>query len=295
MRCGYHHSYFLFNILWLVLRKLTLVSAFLLSIFLLSALISGAQLRHHPPSFPYASAVAYSRYQADALSFQENPATLAFLQKAGFGIGGKQPFLLPGFVSGVLGLALPAGNSRFGVQVQHSGSAVQHQTGAGLSFAQVLGSRASLGATFYYHSVGVAGYGATGMLGVGLGGCVQLATGLQGGFRVFRGVPGLRADGGESLAAQYDLALGYDLSPQVFLSGVLAKTEGWPPEVQAACSYRFTEKLHSRLGVHSGTGSFFVGSGFRLGSFLLDVFTSLHPRLGFSPGLQLLFKPVATP
>jgi hypothetical protein len=250
-----------------------------------------AQVLHPHRSTTYTAAVTYSRLQADAFSFRNNPAALTWLQKPVFGFTGEQPYLLPDLTSGAFSAVLPMGSSRFGFLLEHAGGRQQHQSGGSLSFAQVLGKKASLGASFHYQSLGVAGYGAFGMPGVGLGGCLLLTSELQAGFRLFRGIGNIGGINGERLAAKYDFGLGYDLSPEFFFSAVLSANEGVPPEVQAACSYRFSGKLHSRLGVHTGTGLFFVGGGFKMGELQIDAFTSLHPRLGFSPGLQVSFKP----
>ncbi len=248
-----------------------------------------AQLLHPPVVQPYAASVSLSRFQPDAFSFQTNPATLHLLRRPHLGISGVQPFSLPGLASGGLSFAFPAGNTRFGGFVQHHGGTSFHQTGVNFSVAQSLGTKGSLGAAFYYRSVAVAGYGAMGMLGAGLGGLVQLSEGLQAGVYLFRPASARGKEKEERLAGYYSAGLGYDLSPQVFLSAHFFQTEKSKPEVQASISYRVVPQISARMGIQSGTKEFFAGGGFIYRKCQLHIFTSLHPRLGFSPGLQLLW------
>lgn len=208
--------------------------------------------------------------------------------QAGFYAG--QRFMMEELSFGAAAIALPVGNSRFGLALQHEGGSRQHRSNAGFSFAQTLGSKGSLGVVAQYGSVATAGYGAVTMLGIGLGGAVQITPALQGGFALFKHAAGGGKYAAEKFAALYQVGLGYDCSEEVFISAVFEKREGVPPEVQAALSYRFSDKISSRIGLQTGTGQYFFGGGFRTGQLQLHVFGSMHPRLGFTPGLQVLFS-----
>jgi hypothetical protein len=60
--------------------------------------------------------------------------------------------------------------------------------------------------------------------------------------------------------------------------------------VNAGMQYSFDEKLFARAGFTSGTSSYFFGLGVMLKNFRLDATASIHPQLGITPGLLLLFK-----
>ena len=54
--------------------------------------------------------------------------------------------------------------------------------------------------------------------------------------------------------------------------------------------YSFDEKLFARAGFTSAASSYFLGLGVMLKNFRLDATASVHPQLGITPGLLLLFK-----
>lgn len=246
------------------------------------------QLLHAPVQLPYTTSVSFSRFQHDAFSFHTNPAAMHLLQGLHFGLSGVQPFRLPGVRSGTVSVAIPAGTTRFGGYVQQYGNSSFGQTTIQFSAAQSIGKRGSLGAGFQYRSVAASGYGATGMWGAGLGGLLLLSDEWQAGSYLFFPAAFKASKSEERLAGYFNATIAGDLSPQVYVAATIAKTEGHPPEVHAAVSYRIVPQMSARMGIQSGTKELFIGSGFLYKKMQLHFFTGLHPRLGFSPGLQLL-------
>ncbi|WP_132055873.1 hypothetical protein [Pseudocnuella soli] len=250
--------------------------------------VAFAQLLHPPMQLPYAASVGLSRHQADAFSFHTNPATLWHLHKPHAGLSGVQSHMLPGVRSGALSVAVPAGNTYFGAVVQHYGAASFYHTAIQFSSAQSLGKKAAVGASFHYRSVAAAGYGAIGMWGAGIGGLYQVSEQLQAGAYLFVPAAVTTKKPVERLAGYYHVGLGWDLSPQVFVSTSFMQTESFKPDVHASISYKPVPAISARLGLQSANRELIVGAGFLHKKMQLHLFTGLHPRLGFSPGLQLL-------
>jgi hypothetical protein len=84
--------------------------------------------------------------------------------------------------------------------------------------------------------------------------------------------------------------LGYDASKKFFIGAEIEKIEDQPLNINAGLHYSFDEKVFVRTGLASATSSFYIGFGFLLNGFRIDVTVSLHPSLGFSPGVLFLYN-----
>jgi hypothetical protein len=100
----------------------------------------------------------------------------------------------------------------------------------------------------------------------------------------------LGKSGEEKLPAIYTAAIGYEASDKFFVSAEILKQEDQEVSVNGGMEYNFNDQLFARAGIISASGIYYLGLGVSLKSFRLDATASLHPQLGLSPGLVLLFK-----
>jgi hypothetical protein len=84
--------------------------------------------------------------------------------------------------------------------------------------------------------------------------------------------------------------VGYDVSEQFFVAVEAEKATGTPLGINAGLQYRAAEKLVTRAGVRSATSLYYLGFGVQRKQFRFDVTVSVHPYLGMSPGLLLLYS-----
>jgi hypothetical protein len=84
--------------------------------------------------------------------------------------------------------------------------------------------------------------------------------------------------------------LGYDASDKFLVSAEIEKEEDQPVNVNAGMQYKFLTQLLARIGISSATSSAWLGIGFKLKSFRLDLTAGYHPQLGITPGLLLEFN-----
>ncbi len=246
------------------------------------------QPRHLPLPEGYASLSVASRLQPDAFSFLQNPAVLSNLQTASIGFFAEQRYLVAGLAHAGISAGFPGKYQSAGIMLQYLGGPQAHRAAVMLSAAQKLGKEAALGVQVRYYTNRAAGYASENTLGYAVGAQLQLAPQVQAAINMANPHAIMRkGKRGLQQAAAGQLAVGYDLSETVFLTGILEKTEGVPAAAKAAFQYRFGSKMACRVGVGTGTGQFFLGCGYIMGRLRLDVFTSLHGQLGFSPGLQL--------
>jgi hypothetical protein len=237
----------------------------------------------------YATLTAASRLQADAFSFIQNSAALSNLQAVAIGFFAEQRYLVPGLANAGVSIGVPVKNEAFGFALQYLGGPQAQRAAATLSAMQKLGKKTAIGVQLRYHAASAAGYAAENTLGYAVGAQVQLAPQVQLLLNGSNLHSTWRSNSSKlQQAALWQCGVGYDLSETVFLTSIIEKASGIPAEVKAAFQYKFGSKLLCRVGVGTGAGQFYLGCGYIMGSLRLDVFTSVHRQLGFSPGLQLL-------
>ena len=171
------------------------------------------------------------------------------------------------------------------------GSADYNETQLGLVYARKLGTRIDIGAQFNYNGIRIAGYGNASAVSFELGTVLHLSDKLHTGIHLDNPVGGkFGKEQQEKLPSVYTIGFGFEASDKFFVSSEIIKEEDQPVNVSAGMQYKFLPQLMARVGVSSATSSGWLGLGLSLKSFRLDVTTSYHSQLGFTPGLLLLFN-----
>lgn len=246
-----------------------------------------------PVHWGLAGLAAYSNRFADVFSAVSNQAALAAVKKFSAGVSGERRFLLKSLNVSSVALALPTGSGNFGWRADYAGDQAQNETALGFAYARNAGSKIALGVQFNYTGLKASGYGSASALTFDLSVLCHLGTQWNAGFHVYNPVGnGFGKEGTEQLPFVYAAGLGYDISPQVFLGVEAEKMEGWPPGINAVIQYRPADQLFARLGLRSATAVFAFGFGVQLNRVRLEALASLHPYLGTTPGLSILYAPL---
>jgi len=266
------------------LKKSLLCPAFLL------ATLANAQSFRLPVSFGYAKMAAYSNQFNDAFSFTANQGALAARKTFAAGLYGEQRFQLKALSATSAAFVLPTTSGNFGLKGDYFGEQAYNESTLGLAYGRALGPKAAVGVQFNYYRVKVAGYGSASTINFDAGAIFHLTPQLNAGLHVYNPVAqGWGKEGMEKLPAVYNAGLGYDASPQFFVSVEMEKVEDNPIGINAGIHYQMAEKLLARVGMQSATSVYYFGLGVQLKSFRIDVTASLHPYLGLTPGLLLLY------
>ena len=259
--------------------------------FLQVVLFCKAQIVRIPVTSAYTRLGAYTLHNTDAFSFNANQATLANINEVSGGIYGERRFLLEELALYQVAFALPTSSGNFGLQGSYAGSADYNETSVGLAYARKLGSKLNIGAQFNYHSIKVAGYGTASAINFEGGLLFHVTDQFHVGIHTYNPTgTAFQKNEEEKLPAIYTAGLGYEVSNKFFISGEIQKVEDEDLNVNAGMQYSFDEKLFARAGFTSATSSYFFGLGVMLKNFRLDATASIHPQLGITPGLLLLFK-----
>jgi hypothetical protein len=256
--------------------------------FVFSSLRS--QTFQSPVSVIYTKTNTYSSGHNDAFSFTGNQAALAGSKNLSVGIYGERRFMLADLNSYQLAFAFPTSSGNFGVQTNYFGSSSFNQSRLGLAYARNLG-KIDVGAQFNYHQLKIAGYGNAPAMNFDAGAILHISDQFQTGVHIYNPTRvSFGKNGEEKLPMIYSFGLGYDASEKFFIGTEIEKVEDQPVNLNAGLQYSFDEKLFARAGVSSATSLFYLGAGFLWSGFRIDVTASLHPSLGISPGLLLVYN-----
>ncbi|MBA2329532.1 MAG: hypothetical protein H0V91_07930 [Flavisolibacter sp.] len=252
---------------------------------------SKAQTVRTPISSAYTTIGAYSKSFSNALSFTANQASLASISTFSAGLLAEKRFLVNELSFYQAGVALPVNSGVFGFSGSYFGSHYNNEIVAGLAYGRNLGSKLSIGAQFNYYTINVAGYGSSGTVNVEAGALLHLTENFKAGLHVYNptGSKFFKQED-EKLPAIYSMGFGYETSEIFFLMAQIQKVQDRDINVSGAMQYKFDPHLFARAGFASATSSYFLGIGILLKHFRLDATASVHPQLGFTPGIMMLYQ-----
>ncbi len=248
-----------------------------------------AQSLRYNIGMPYTQMSAYSKKQIDVLSFTGNQAALASVKNAGIGIYGERRFNLSENSMYAVAFALPTSMGNFGLQVNYAGYTNFNENKVGLAYARSLGSKLDVGVQFNYYGYRIPVYGNASTINFEAGAIMHFSEKFHGGFHIYSPVAGkLDKATDEKLASAYTFGLGLDASENFYVSTSIVKEEDKPINVTGGMQYQFKKQFFVRAGFLSATESGYAGAGVSWKNFRLDISTSYHPQLGFSPGILLI-------
>ncbi len=240
--------------------------------------------------FVYNRLEVYTTRGTTAFSASHNQAALASQKGFAGGINGERRFLLQQLPFYQMAASLPTTSGNFGVNADLAGDASFRHLRFGLAYGRSLGEWVSIGAQFNYRNIQSAGYGSAGAVDFETGIIVHLTENLHTGFHVANPTRSQYNKGTEErLPTVFTSGLGYQPNEQFLLAAELEKVEGNPIAVHIGALCRVDKALVARLGFSAPIGTYYLGAGVAFGSFRIDLTASLHPQLGLTPGIQIIF------
>ena len=241
-------------------------------------------------SLVYTKINTYSSLNKDASSLWANQASLGSLKIISVAFYGERRFMLKDLSAYGLAITLPTSSGNFGVTLKYFGTGGFNESRLGLAYGRSLG-KLDVGAQFDYCQFKVEGYGAASTVSLESGILLHMTDQLQAGVHMFNPTQsrfGKTVE--EKLPMVYSFGLGYDVSDKVFVGAEVEKSGDQPLGVNAGVQYAFEKKLFARAGVASGISSFYFGAGFLWSGLRIDVTASLHPTLGTTPAMLIVYN-----
>lgn len=229
---------------------------------------------------------------SDLWAVHHNQAALAHLEKAEGGVYYENRFLVSALGLRGGAFALPTANGVFGLSVSAFGFDQYRENKYGLAYAMKLSSNLSVGIQMdYFRTVFSEPYGRKGFFAGEIGFLMRVTESLKVGAHLFN--PGrTRIDdfADERLPSILRFGAQYSFSEQVTFYGETEKDIDRPPVFRGGLEYHPNEPLYLRIGAGSQPFSWTFGFGYQLKGFSIDLASSFHPVLGYSPQASLHYQ-----
>lgn len=233
---------------------------------------------------------AYAKTATNALQAGANQAALGNVKSFAATVYGEKRFLLRAFSTYQVALVQPAGAGAFGMQLVYAGDADFSTSKLGFAYGRRLSKTLDVGVQFDYLNNRIRGYGSAAQVSIEGGMICHFSEAVHAGFQVCNPVGVTLPKYGQKTPAVYTAGVSYHPSEQVAITTELIKTTRLPLAVQSGLQYSFLPTLWAKAGINSGAASFFIDAGVQLTYFSVELIGSVHPQLGLSPALMLIYN-----
>lgn len=221
-----------------------------------------------------------------------NQAGLVSLKKFAGVVNYENRYLLPEIGTKSFAAARSIKAGVFSVSINSFGNKLYSENKYGLAFAKGFGDILSVGIQMNYLSTRIAeGYGKSGVAAAELGIQSKPIKNLIIGAHVFNPTRAQLADyNNERLPTIFKIGAAYLVSTKVTTAVEFVKDIRYKPEFRIGLEYKPVNVLYIRVGVATQPSTFAVGIGLQLKDFRLDISSSYHPMLGYSPQMGLVYQ-----
>ena len=228
----------------------------------------------------------------DIYSAFSNQAGLAHLTGLSFAIHAERRFLVEGLNSMSAAFAYPTNSGTFGLTLNYFGYGAYNEQKIGLNYARKLFDRVSIGAQFDYIGTRFDDpiYGSRASFTFELGVLAKLRKDFLVGAHVFSPIRvQLTEDNRDVIPTQFKFGLTYLPNDKLNVTAEIEKDIDYPVSFKAGMEYFLVEKLAIRAGVGTQPTQTGFGIGVYLNSVTIDLASSYHWELGFTPSISITY------
>ena len=260
---------------------------FVFTTFLFSSIISFGQFE---TSGARSSALGgNSITQHDVFSVQNNQAGLGFVKTTSVGAFFENRFLVKQLNHSSFLAAIPVKKGTFGISYNGFGYTQFKQDKFGIAYGILLSENFSVGVQLNYHSLRLGDiYGKTNALTAALGFQGKLSKQVTVAAHVLNPNRTKLADyNNERMPSAIKLGIQYAYSEKLNLQLEADKNSNSKLNFKGGVEYMPAQDFYLRFGVTSNPNLFSFGTGFKINSIKIDISSSYHSVLGFSPQVAL--------
>lgn len=227
----------------------------------------------------------------DIWSAINNQAGLATIDKFGVGLATENKFLLKNLGTKSLVLTLPVFSGSLGASLVQFGESEFNETSIGLAYGMGLSEKISIGIQIFHYAINQNNeLGRAGMFSFQGGFIFKENKNLSIAFHFFNPKFITHVKNNPELAEIFKLGLSYHLSE--LLSGYVEvqNHNQYGAGVLSGIEYHSPKNLALRIGYTSLTGKFTFGLGLKINGWTIDIGSSMHQSLGYSPQLSLSYE-----
>lgn len=229
----------------------------------------------------------------DVFSTTTNQAGLAFMTNYSVGIYADRKFVNASINNFNGAVAIPVNNKvgTFGLSANYYGYKFYNETKIGLAYARKFGDKFSIGLQFDFLRMMIFENGSKNFYTFELGFQYKPWKVLTIGAHIYNPVP-YKVDKvfGDRLPTVLKFGLGYEPSPKVLLAAEYEQDIHYKPQFKGGIEYRPIKYLHIRAGVQTTPFNANLGIGVNVKGLNIDLASSYHPVLGFTPQAALIYS-----
>ncbi len=228
----------------------------------------------------------------DFWAISHNQAGLARMQNMAAGVYFENRFLIQELSFGAGAIVYPTESGVLGFNFTYFGFELYNESKVGLAYAREFGERFSAGVQLNYHNTNIAeDYGNKGNLTFELGAIFHILPELSFGVHLFNPTRAKIADfADERIPTIFRTGLSYEFSDRVIVVVETEKSVNLNPVFRTGIEYRISDPLYIRGGIGTNPTTNAFGFGLELGNLNIDVATSFHHVLGYSPQLSFIYN-----
>lgn len=267
-----------------------------LSCLLLLFLLISPHLRASNDNYPFGGRAAGMSNASvtlyDFWSVSHNQAGLARMENLAVGVYFENRFLAEELNFGAGAVVYPTRSGVLGVSFTYFGFELYNETKIGLAYARDFGERFSIGMQLNYQNTSIGeNYGNKGNITAELGAIFHLLPQLSIGAHIFnpaRAKIGDFAD--ERIPTILKTGLGYEFSERVLVVVEAEQSINHEPVFKAGIEYQIIDPLYVRGGIGTNPNSNSFGFGLEMKNLQIDLATSYHYILGYSPQISMIYN-----
>lgn len=228
---------------------------------------------------------------SDGFSVFANQAGLARLETLDGGLYAENRFMLKDLGMYALAVGIPTKSSgTFGVGVSHFGNDAYNEQQVSLGYGRLLFKKLSIGAALEFRNYSVAEQGSKPIFTFGVGFLYNLNAKLAIGAHIYNPINWKLTDSDEDVAASIiKLGASFVPSDRITIVAEAEKNIDKAMQFKAGLEYKLISKLYLRAGFGTQPSATSFGIGLNLSSIKIDVASSFHPTLGYSPSVSISF------
>jgi len=229
---------------------------------------------------------------SDFWSVNNNQAGMAFYNKTAAGIYYENRFLINEMATQTGAVTFKTGFGMLGATVGYSGDANYNTTKAGLAYAMKFGNRFAAGVQLDYIGTTLGEeYGKRSNITFDIGIMVKITDEFTFGAHTFNPIHVKLSDyNNESIPSTLNAGFSYTFSDKLLLTAEAFKNSEYPMEFRTGAEYKFSRVAYARIGLSTNPARYTFGFGLEMKRLTLDLSSSIHMQLGYSPQASLQFS-----
>jgi hypothetical protein len=236
---------------------------------------------------------AFTGVKGDLWALWTNPAGIAGMQGPAAGVYFERRYLIPDLNNGAAGFVMPfKGNHFAGIDFNAYGiSQYYNESRVGLTYATDIIERLRFGVKFNYTQTSILNYGSASSFFIDAGIQADVTKKIIIGARVYNANRArLDKDLGEDIPTLLSMGVAWKPSDKLMLVSDVEKHFDFPITWRGGIEYKFHPHFCARAGMSTQPATVNGGVGLMLEKLQVDITSSWHDQLGFTPGMSLSWK-----